>query len=236
MAKIAFGGGVSQASGKIGGTVYSRNKGGAYFKNWVVPTNPSTSKQQAQRNLLSLKSAAWRDLTQEQRTAWQTYADNNPILDRLGNSITLTGAQAYIKINVNRTNAGDAAAQTTPPSAASFTANIIDTAESLTCDISSEFLRIPLGSGAAADQIIATHCSLPVSAGVSNTNSNMRLIEMHTITSGEVTAEYYDIFAEYVAYIGSLAGKAGFRINAACQEYDEGTFSTSAKVTGTIEA
>ena len=202
----------------------------------MVPTNPSTAKQQAQRNLLSIKSAAWRNLTQEQRTAWQSYADNNPVLDRLGNSIVLTGAQAYIKINVNRTNAGDAAAQATPPSAASFTADIIDTTAALTCEIAAEFLRIPLGSGAAADQIVFTHCSLPVSAGVSNTNSNMRLIEVHTITAGEVTAEYYDIFAEYVAYIGSLAGKAGFRINAACQEYDEGIFATSAKITGTIEA
>ena len=97
MAKIMFGGGVSNASGKIGGTVYSRNKGGSYFRNWVYPNNPQTSKQQTQRNLLAAKSAAWRLLTTGERDAWDTWADENPILDRLGNSIKLSGAQDFFQ-------------------------------------------------------------------------------------------------------------------------------------------
>jgi len=236
MAKVAFGGGVSQASGKIGGTVFSRNKGGAYFKNWVNPTNPQTQKQTDQRAALAQKSAAWRTITQEQRSAWGSWANDNPVLDRLGNSIVLTGAQAYIKININRTNAGDSATQADTPSAATYTADIIDTSGVLSIDISSTYLRIPLGFGAADTQIIFCHMSEPVSVGVSNTNSNMRLVTVHTIDSTDVSNGYMDIFTEYEAYIGTLTGKAGFRINASCQEYDEGQFSTPAKVTGTIDA
>ena len=236
MAKIVFGGGVSQASGKIGGTVYARNKGGSYSRNFVVPANPQTAKQSAQRNLLGLKSAAWRALSDVQRDAWISWADENPILDRLGNSIILSGAQAYNKINMNRTNAGDAAAQGTTPSTASFTADVIDTTGALDMNITSAFLRIPLGAGAAADQIIFAHASKPVSAGVSNTNSIMRLIQVVTLTGADITATYFDIYSAYVSYIGAITGKAGFRVNVSAQQYDEGQFSVPAKVTGTIDA
>jgi hypothetical protein len=236
MAKIQFGGGVSMASGKIGGTVYSRNKGGSYSRNWVVPTNPQSAKQSTQRNLFALKSAAWRDLTDEQRTAWESWAGDNPILDRLGNSIVLSGAQAYSKININRTNAGDAATQADTPGAASFTAAIIDTSSALAIDISDSYLRIPLGAGAAASQIMFTHASRPVSAGVTNTNREMRLIEVVTLDGTDVSNGYYNIFTEYEAYIGTLSGKAGFRLNVSAQEYDEGIFSVPAKVTGIVAA
>lgn len=236
MAKIVFGGGVSQASGKIGGTVYARNKGGSYSRNFVVPTNPQTAKQAAQRNLLGLKSAAWRSITDVQRDAWISWADENPILDRLGNSIVLSGAQAYNKINMNRTNAGDAAVQSTTPSTAEFTAEIIDATEPLDMNITSSFLRVPLGSGAAASQIMFTHASKPVSAGVSNTNAIMRLIEVVTLDGTDVSNGYYNIFTAYVAYVGTITGKAGFRVNVSVQQYDEGQFSVPAKVTGTIDA
>jgi len=236
MAKIVFGGGVSLASGKIGGTVYSRNKGGSYSRNFVVPTNPQTSKQSTQRNLLSLKSAAWRTLTDGERDGWETWAAANPVLDRLGNSIVLSGAQAYTKINMNRTNAGDGATQADTPAAASFTADIIDTTTTLSIDISSTYFRIPLDSGAAADQIMFTHASTPVSAGVSNTNAIMRLIEVVTLDATDITNTYYDIYTAYTDYLGSIAGKAGFRVNVSAQEYDEGQFAVPAKVTGTIDA
>ncbi len=236
MAKIVFGGGVSQASGKIGGTVYARNKGGNYSRNWVVPTNPQTSRQAAQRSLMALKSAAWRTLTDNQRDSWASWAGDNPILDRLGNSIVLSGAQAYNKINMNRTTAGDAAAQTVTPSAASFTADIIDTTSSLDINITSAFFRVPLGAGAAASQIMMTHISKPVSAGVSNTNAIMRLVEVVTLDGTDVSNTYYDVYTDYVAYLGAITGKAGFRINVAAQQYDEGVFSVPSKVTGTIDA
>jgi hypothetical protein len=236
MAKIVFGGGVSLASGKVGGTVYSRNKGGAYSRNWVVPTNPQTSKQEDQRNLLAQKSAAWRTLTDSQRTSWESWANDNPILDRVGNSIVLTGAQAYNKININRSNAGDSATQSTTPSTATFTANVIDTSTAVHIDISSGQVFVPLGSGAAASQIVFAHASRPVSAGVTNTNSDLRLIIVQTISAGNVSNGYFNMFTAYESYWGSLTGKTGFRINVSAQEYDEGQFSVPAKVTGIVAA
>jgi len=236
MAKIVFGGGVSQASGKIGGTVYSRNKGGAYSRNWVMPTNPQTSRQTNQRNLLALKSAAWRTLSDGERDAWVSWAGDNPILDRLGNSIVLSGAQAYNRININRTNAGDSTSQSVTPSAASFTADIIDTSAALSIEIGAAFFRIPLGAGAAAGQIIFAWACKPVSAGVTNTSAIERMVEVVTLDGTDESNGYFSIYTNYVDYFGTITGKAGFRVNVSCQEYDQGLFSVPAKVTGTIDA
>jgi len=236
MAKVQFGGGIAAMSGKLAGNVYARNKGGAYTRNWVKPTNPATTAQQNQRNTLSLKSAAWRNLTDTQRNSWKSWAEDNPILDRLGQSVVLTGAQAYTKININRDNASDAATQSTTPSSPTFTASIFDTASSLTIDISDGSFRIPLGSGAAADQVMFCFCSKPVSAGVTNTNSQLRLVKVATLDATDITNTYIDIESEYTSIFGTLAGKAGMRVNVSGREYDEGQLNTAQDVTGTIVA
>lgn len=236
MAKIVFGGGVSLASGKIGGTVYARNKGGSYSRTWVVPTNPQTTRQNNQRNLLATKSAAWRGLSDGERDAWASWAGDNPILDRVGNSIVLSGAQAYNKININRTNAGDAATQADTPAAASFTADIIDTSSNLQIEIGAALFQVYLSSGAAADQVLFTWACRPVSAGVTNTSAIERLVEVVTLTGADVSNGYYSIYTNFVDYFGTITGKSGFRVNVAVNQYDEGQFSVPAKVTGTISA
>ena len=223
-------------SGKMAGNVYARNKGGAYVRNWVKPTNPATTKQQNQRNTLSLKSAAWRGLTDEQRDSWKSWADDNPVLDRLGSSIVLTGAQAYTKININRDNASDAATQSTTPSAPTFAANILDTTDTITASLASDNLLVPLGAGAAENDIVFMFASKPVSAGVTNTNSQLRLVEVVTISAAQITAGEIDIITEYKSTFGALTGKTGLRINVSGRQYDEGQLNTAQDVTGTISA
>jgi len=223
-------------SGKMAGNVYARNKGGAYIRNWVKPTNPASTKQQNQRNTLSLKSAAWRNLTDEQRDSWKSWADDNPILDRLGASIVLTGAQAYTKININRDNSSDAATQSTTPGPPDFTADILDTTGSLDIQIAGDTFLIPLGAGAAENQILFIFASKPVSAGVTNTNSSMRLVDVLTISAAQITAGELDIITEYKTEFGALTGKTGLRVNVWGREYDEGQMNTAADVTGIIAA
>ncbi len=236
MAKVQFGGGISAMSGKLGGNVFARNKGGAYTRNWVKPTNPSTPAQQNQRNTLALKSAAWRGITDSERNSWKSWAEDNPVLDRLGSSIVLSGAQAFTKININRDNASDSSTQAEVPAAPTFTAAIFDTASSLTISISGNQLEIPLGTGAADTQIMFVFASKPVSAGVTNTNSSMRLVTVHTIDSTDVSNGYIDIETDYVTIFGTLVGKSGLRINTSGKEYSEGQLNTAQDVTGTISS
>jgi len=234
MAKVQFGGGISAMSGKMAGNVFARNKGGAYVRNWVKPTNPATTKQQNQRNTLALKSAAWRGITDEQRDSWKSWADDNPVLDRLGASIVLTGAQAYTKININRDNASDGATQSTTPSAPTFAANVLDTSGSLDIQIAGDTLLVPLGAGAAENDIVFVFASKPVSAGVTNTNSQLRLVTVATLSAAQISAAEIDIITTYKATFGALTGKAGLRVNVSGRQYDEGQLNTAQDVTGTI--
>ena len=236
MAKVQFGGGISAMSGKVSGNVYARNKGGAYVRNWVRPTNPQTTAQQNQRNTLSLKSAAWRTLTDEQRDSWKSWANDNPVLDRMGASIVLTGAQAYTKININRDNAADAAVQTTTPGAPTFAANVLNTAGSLDVQIAGDTLLVPLGAGAAENDIVFMFASRPVSAGVTNTNSQLRLVTVVTLNAAQITATEVELITPYKSTFGALTGKAGLRINISGRQYDEGQLNTAQDVTGTIAA
>jgi len=98
---------VSAASGSTGGLTASTNRGGAYFRKRVVPTNPNTTKQQVVRSAMSLLSGKWNNvLTAAQRAAWDTYALNVPLPDTLGAPRNVGGLGMYIRSNVPRINAG----------------------------------------------------------------------------------------------------------------------------------
>lgn len=106
---------ISQGSGKIGGAVYSHNRGGNYIRNWRTPTNPNTAQQQAVRNAMSqLQTRFAQTLTAAQRAAWAVFAVNVPVVNTLGDSINLTGQQWYIKSNVLRLQASVAAVDAGP--------------------------------------------------------------------------------------------------------------------------
>lgn len=91
---------LSNISGSIGGTTYARNRGGAYARNRTVPINPNSSFQTRARSSLATMSGGWSSvLTSGQRSAWVAYAETQSVLNRLGESITLSGQQAYVRSN-----------------------------------------------------------------------------------------------------------------------------------------
>lgn len=94
---------ITVGSGAVGGLVASHNKGGNYFRALVIPVNPQTPQQVLVRNSLSQLVGAWTNtLTQLQRDAWDLYALNVPVTDVLGQTISLSGQQHFIRSNVPR--------------------------------------------------------------------------------------------------------------------------------------
>lgn len=94
-------------SGSVGGMVASHNRFGGYIRDRVIPVNPSSPAQIAVRGFMAQLSNAWIDiLTQVQRDDWTTYADNVPLVDALGQSITLTGMNMYVRSNIPALQAG----------------------------------------------------------------------------------------------------------------------------------
>lgn len=114
MAIITPGPTVAAISGSIGGTVYSRNRGGMYIRNRAIPTDPNTSFQQNVRAILATQSQGWADRTNAEREAWRIWASQNPITNALGNAIILSGHQAYVKLN-SRLDFDDSTLITVPP-------------------------------------------------------------------------------------------------------------------------
>jgi hypothetical protein len=94
------------ASGSINGLTFSRNRGGQYIRTRAVPTNPNTAQQAALRTIFGNLASAWQTLTATQREDWTTYAINVPVTNKLGNPLTLTGQQMYVRCNTPRLQAG----------------------------------------------------------------------------------------------------------------------------------
>lgn len=98
MAIITAGHLAGTISGSISSTTFSRNRGGAYVRNRAIPLNPNTSFQINVRSIFATQSQAWADQTAAVRAAWTNYAVQNPVINALGRSIILSGAQAFIQI------------------------------------------------------------------------------------------------------------------------------------------
>lgn len=97
MALIKFGGGVAGISGKIGGTVFARNKAGAFARNWSKPVNPVTPAQAAVRAQFANGSAAWGDLTSADRDTWNSEAALQTRINRFGETYVPSGRQYFLE-------------------------------------------------------------------------------------------------------------------------------------------
>jgi len=101
MGLIKYGGGVVDISGSIGGTVFSRNRFGAYARPRTVPVDPGSARQVAARTRIAFLAEQWREtpVTEAMRIAWGVYAAGISAVNRLGEDITLTGFNAFIMGN-----------------------------------------------------------------------------------------------------------------------------------------
>jgi hypothetical protein len=90
---------LNQGSGKIGGSVFSTNRGGNYIRAKVAPVQPRSVAQQSGRASLAALASSWRLLTPAQIAAWNALASNITLSDSLGNSYTPTGEGLYVGNN-----------------------------------------------------------------------------------------------------------------------------------------
>lgn len=91
----------AQMSGSIGGITFSHNRAGLYTRVRGTPVNPNTVYQQAVRSAMAALSSFWvSGLTQEERDAWDLYAYNVPLTNRLGDPINAGGLGMFQRTNV----------------------------------------------------------------------------------------------------------------------------------------
>src|SRR5690606_4000781 len=104
MAKIKFGMMMTDARGKLGGQVFSKNRGGAYVRTKVTPSNPQTLAQTIVRTNLGNISQLWNSLTTDQIAGWNSAVENWKSTDIFGDIKIPSGKNLFTKLNVNLLN------------------------------------------------------------------------------------------------------------------------------------
>lgn len=148
MALFTPGVAVAQVSGRVGGTIFSRNRGGAYLRNGSIPSKVLTTKALLYKGYFSAASQAWAALTAAQQLAWTVWARTQSTTNRLGRSITLTGQAQFIGLSSRLLSGGDAIVVTPPVTASPLP--IVPTAftvDSGTGDTELTFADGPLDAG-----------------------------------------------------------------------------------------
>lgn len=107
MALVKYGGGIIQMSGSIAGNTHARNRFGNYVRARTKPVNPNSDLQAQVRASMTYLVERWSGtLTAVQRTAWNLYGSNINMLNKLGETIQLTGFNHYIRSNASLVRIG----------------------------------------------------------------------------------------------------------------------------------
>lgn len=197
MAKVKFGFGVADVRNKINGSVFARNRGGAYVRTKVTPLNPQSIAQVGARNLLTSLAQDFRSLTQEQITAWNEATNQWQTTDIFGDSVSPTGLALYVRLNANITNAGGTLL-TSPPAPLGAAAL---TELTLTASVTGNVYDLDfLPAAVPADHTMYIESTAMLSPGISNANSRFRFIGV----AAAAAASPIDAFSFQTSKFGSL--------------------------------
>lgn len=211
---------VGQISGRVGGTIFSRNKGGAYVRNGSIPTTVTTTKALAYKAYFAAASQAWTALTDAQRLAWKVWAQSKTSTNRLGRSISLSGQQWFIGMN-SRLAAASENLITVPPITTAPTGIVISafTVDSGSGNTEIEFDRTPL----AANERLWVRAAMVSSAAINNVENLLTTV----VIAAATTASPLDLETSLIAAFGALQTGATYVVEAHVLDTDNGLISGS---------
>lgn len=194
MAKIKLTAFLADIRGKNNGTVFSKNRGGAYVRTKVTPSNPQTSFQQLVRQRLAALSAQFRSLSAAQILAWNNAVQDFQTTNVFGDTVSPSGQQLYVKLNSNLANVGEPPISVPPapiglPVMEMSIASLTDSAFTLSL------------SAIPTTMYYVIEATAPVSAGRNFLKNEYRQISVVTGTGSAIPAS--NIFAAYSAKFGA---------------------------------
>jgi len=196
MAKIKFGQLISEASGKVGGIVFSKNKYGAYTRQKVSPINPQTTAQSRVRQFLASAAGAWKALTEAQRLAWKNAVSEWKKTNIFGDAQVLSGFNLFCKCYKTAKDIGESVLSTYAGSAAPVGV----TSLSGEFDTDPEALSLTFTPAIPLDEKWLLFATAPVSKGKTFVKSEYRLITVLASTD----ASPYAAVADYKAVFGTI--------------------------------
>jgi hypothetical protein len=154
MPKIRLSALASDIKGKAGGSVFSKNSGGTYFRNNPSGGGRKTENWAKSKAALSHISTLWRNLTQSERDAWNASNTNFPTVNAFGEPRTPSGYEVFMKLNTTLVNL-NLPFQELPPSPRILPN--YGTSELVTPNL---FLFTPFNAFANYSQDIGTECAI----------------------------------------------------------------------------
>lgn len=202
-------------SGKVNGSVFSRNKGGAYVRGKGVVSNPQSSAQSGVRAVFGAISQAWRGLTEMQREAWNAATVNFPYQNRLGDLKQLSGFALHQKLNSNLSTIALPFIANPPQPQEVAAVTSLDLGVDVTTSPATMTVKGTFTDASSVSGKVVLFATPNLSPGVSNFNNELRLIGVYNIAamvSGEdVYDDYSPIFGEPIE--GSKIGFKAFVID-----------------------
>ena len=205
MAEIALSGFLSDASGKLGGSVIFRRNGKLLQRAWQKPTNHKTSYQTVVRDNWALLYSAWGALTEDQRFSWKFAAAQIKYSNRIGTKFTPTAQQLFMRCNQNLFSCGlpmlSSFVSPYPFISLNNPSAVFVSHAIFPHPVTSFIIDFP-GQTTAANLSYLIFCSNALSSGISNGKKYLRLI-------GAIPAGQSDSFD----VLSLFAGRYGFALS-----------------------
>lgn len=190
---------MTDARGKLGGQVFSKNRAGAFVRTKVTPANPRSAAQMQSRSFLSTLSIGWNGLTDAQRASWNGAVEAWQKTNIFGDLVKPTGKNLFTALNKNLLQCGQSIINTAPAKMELPAIAISSVAISISgSTITTGLATVPAG---VTLQISATPA---LNNGVNYVRGKFRVIKY--VASGALTPA--QVFTAYVAKFGApVAGQ-----------------------------
>ena len=217
----------AEIRGSMAGTVFSRNRYGAYTRQRVKPTVSTSEAAQAAKTLMTSASQAWQDLANAERLAWNEWARANPVVGSLGFPQTLPGHAAFVGIYCRRFKLGQGPLLVPPitPAPVGLTGvSVVADKTAGTADVT--FTATPLAAGC----VLWFQACQVASQGISHVKNLLKWCPISSVAP----ASPYDAFANFESRIGTLVIGHEFHLLVSVADNATGLLSTPLRCADTI--
>lgn len=198
--KLQLGFGLSDARGKVGGVVASKNRGGNYMRRKVTPVNPRTQFQLKNRSRFGVLATLYKGLTEDQRNAWIAAVRDFQKTNVFGDLKQPSGIALYIRCNQTLFNA-DSPAITLPGIAGSVNTVFINSAAAAN---GAQTFTVTLSANVPSGVRAVIYATTSLSPGINFAKNRLRKVSSHPAAA----VSPINIASAYIARFGAI-GAAG---------------------------
>lgn len=186
---------MTNVSGKLGGQVATKGRNGLNIRTKVKPINRRTTSQVDVRSLLATVSQAWKGLTDAQRNAWTSAAQNFTHTNNFGQKFKPTGKNFFTEINLNLIIVGSAQVTSPPATTPPIGLTALTALSAGAGLLTASFAATPI---AAANKAVVS-ATRGLSPGVAFVGKQYRQIQVFPAAS----ATPFDLTAAYTTKFGA---------------------------------